>query len=197
MPQNLVQPPPIQRALLNRHHNRRSNSGLAPKIEPGITVSPLPTALHSGHTPSSAASPNNRPTPPSHSASPSATNSFGSQHGASPAGSGSDHLSAQLRHSMVPGGVKTQVAQVGAVSSMAPPTAAATRQMQLAAGHQSVGVGVPGTTAFYPTPAFQNHLEQLGKLTRFLVPSLPRVIELCRPRFIPCIQNRSTMPLPI
>ncbi|TGJ83396.1 hypothetical protein E0Z10_g5370 [Xylaria hypoxylon] len=38
MPQNMMQPPPIQRAILNRHHNsRRSASSIAPKLEPGIT----------------------------------------------------------------------------------------------------------------------------------------------------------------
>ncbi|KAK3366377.1 hypothetical protein B0H63DRAFT_536302 [Podospora didyma] len=67
MPHNMVQPPPIQRALLKRHHSRRSNSSIAPKLEPG-----------------------SRPTPSSHSASPIATASFGSQHGAAPAGS--DHM---------------------------------------------------------------------------------------------------------
>ncbi|KAJ2968960.1 hypothetical protein NUW58_g10103 [Xylaria curta] len=41
MPQNMVQPPPIQRAVLNRHHNsRRSASSIAPKLEPGITSVP-------------------------------------------------------------------------------------------------------------------------------------------------------------
>ncbi|RWA09186.1 hypothetical protein EKO27_g5919 [Xylaria grammica] len=39
MPQNMMQPPPIQRAILNRHHNsRRSASSIAPKLEPGVTL---------------------------------------------------------------------------------------------------------------------------------------------------------------
>ncbi|KAI1434355.1 hypothetical protein GGR50DRAFT_695153 [Xylaria sp. CBS 124048] len=66
MPQNMMQPPPIQRALLNRHHNsRRSTSSIAPKIEPGIT-----SASGQANLQSSVASPKSRPTPPSHAASP-------------------------------------------------------------------------------------------------------------------------------
>ncbi|KAK4106185.1 hypothetical protein N658DRAFT_482110 [Parathielavia hyrcaniae] len=93
VPQNMVPPPPIQRAILNRHHARRSASGIAPKLEPGIPVSPLPPPMH-------ALSPKNRQTPSSHSASPSGTTSFGSQHGASPAAS--DHMNGPLRPSMPP-----------------------------------------------------------------------------------------------
>ncbi|KAK0622844.1 hypothetical protein B0T14DRAFT_425401 [Immersiella caudata] len=159
MPQNLVQPPPIQRAILNRHHARRSNSSIAPKLEPGI-VSPLPPPLHAH---SSATSPKSRPTPSSHSASPAATTSYGSQHGASPASS--DHLSASIRPTMPT-----------STSMKAPPTPHALsnmpgqRQMQMAALQQGVaharGV-VPGTAApFYPTPSFQSHIDQLGKLTQ-------------------------------
>ncbi|EGS20405.1 putative sequence-specific DNA binding protein [Thermochaetoides thermophila DSM 1495] len=87
----IVQPPPIQRPIINRHHPRRSNSGIAPKIEPGINVTPLPPPLQ----PHSALSPTNRPTPSSHSASPPGTASFGSQHAPSPAGS--DHLNPSMR----------------------------------------------------------------------------------------------------
>ncbi|SPQ22702.1 1ebd752f-bab6-494b-a9a2-7fbaa6453d8a [Thermothielavioides terrestris] len=75
VPQTLVQPPPIQRAILNRHHARRSNSGIAPKLEPGIPASPLPPPIQPQP---SALSPRNRQTP-SHSASPTGTTSFGSQ----------------------------------------------------------------------------------------------------------------------
>lgn len=168
MPQNLVQPPPIQRAILNRHHARRSNSSIAPKLEPGI-VSPLPPPLHA-HP--SASSPKSRPTPSSHSASPSATTSYGSQHAPSPASS--DHLSASARASMP------------APSAMKPPAPhglSAQRPMLHPVLHHVAGharPGVPGTTAqFYPTPSFQNHIEQLGKLTRFLSPLPSPLIELC------------------
>jgi hypothetical protein len=172
MAQNLVQPPPIQRAILNRHHARRSNSSIAPKLEPGI-VSPLPPPLHAH---SSATSPKSRPTPSSHSASPAATTSYGSQHGASPASS--DHLSASIRPTMP-----------ASASMKAPPTPHAMsnmpgqRQMQMAALQQGAthtrGV-VPGTApSFYQTPSYQNHIEQLGKLTRFLFPLPTPLIELC------------------
>ncbi|KAK0645851.1 hypothetical protein B0T16DRAFT_457842 [Cercophora newfieldiana] len=158
MPQNLVQPPPIQRAILNRHHARRSNSSIAPKLEPGI-VSPLPPPLHAH---SSATSPKSRPTPSSHSASPAAT-TYSSQHGASPASS--DHLSASIRQPMS-----------ASTSMKAPPTPHSLssmpgqRQMQMAAlqhsASQARGTGPAAAAAFYPTPSFQNHIEQLGKLTQ-------------------------------
>ncbi|EFX00723.1 bzip transcription factor [Grosmannia clavigera kw1407] len=82
MPQNMVQPPPIPRSILNRHHARRSNSSIAPKLEPGVASLP-------GHpTPTSVvASPKSRPTPSSHSASPTASTSA---YGASPAASIND-----------------------------------------------------------------------------------------------------------
>lgn len=155
MPQNLVQHPPIQRAILNRHHARRSNSSIAPKLEPGV-VSPLPPPLH----PLSAASPKSRPTPSSHSTSPTATTSYGSQHGASPA---SSDLSASIRP------------PISASTSMkAPPpphglpALSGQRQMQMAAaaalqhGQNHLRSGVPGSSApYYPAPSFQTHIEQL------------------------------------
>ncbi|RFU24849.1 hypothetical protein B7463_g11479, partial [Scytalidium lignicola] len=55
-----VPQPTVQRAIMNRHHQaRRSNSSIAPKIEPGV----LP------HTHQS---PQSRPTPSSHASSPTA-----------------------------------------------------------------------------------------------------------------------------
>lgn len=179
VPQNLVQPPPIQRAILNRHHARRSNSGIAPKLEPGIMGSPLPPPIHSQ---TSAMSPKSRQTPSSHSDSPTTTTAFGSQHGASPAGS--DHLNAGVRPPMPPvTGMKAPpLHHVPPIHGLPGP-----RQMQIP-GLQHVNNhvrgGVPANpTAFYPTPSFQNHIEQLGKLTRSLPPSPSCFIELCRPRF--------------
>jgi hypothetical protein len=177
VPQNLVQPPPIQRAILNRHHARRSQSGIAPKLEPGIPVSPLPPPIQPNP---SALSPRHRPTPSSHSGSPAGTTSFGSQHGASPAVS--DQMNPPVRPSMPP------------VTAMkAPPPHIAplhglpgVRQMQVpglqhGAGHMRGGIS--GGTPFYPTPSFQNHIEQLGKLARSISFLIARSIELCRPRF--------------
>ncbi|KAK3368236.1 hypothetical protein B0H63DRAFT_534362 [Podospora didyma] len=160
MPQNMVQPPTIQRALLNRHHSRRSNSSIAPKLEPGA-VSPLPPPISSHH--SSAASPKSRPTPSSHSASPTATASFGSQHGASPVGS--DHMTS-MRQPLPPTNTMKAPPHPQGIAGMAGP-----RQMHMAALQQQAAAqaraGVGRTPAsFYPTPSFQNHIEQLGKLTR-------------------------------
>ncbi|AEO58143.1 hypothetical protein MYCTH_101394 [Thermothelomyces thermophilus ATCC 42464] len=162
VPQNLVQPPPIQRTVLNRHHARRSASGIAPKIEPGVPVSPLPPPMQSH---SSALSPKNRPTPSSHSASPTGTASFGSQHAPSPAGS--DHVNGQVRQSMTPmTGMKPGPSHLSPAHGLPGP-----RQMQVPGlqqhGTNSGRGGVAGTSApFYPSPSFQNHIEQLGKLAQ-------------------------------
>jgi hypothetical protein len=157
--QNLVQPPPIQRAILNRHHARRSASGIAPKLEPGMPVSPLPPPMQP-HP--SAMSPRNRQTPSSHSASPTGTASFGSQNPASPAGS--EHLNGPGRPSMPPvTGMKTTPTQhLAPIHGLPGPRQMQVPGLQQAANHAR---GVPGTSApFYPTPSFQNHIEQLGKL---------------------------------
>ncbi|KAH6624214.1 hypothetical protein B0J18DRAFT_171173 [Chaetomium sp. MPI-SDFR-AT-0129] len=160
VPQNLVQPPPIQRAILNRHHARRSTSGVAPKLEPGIPVSPLPPPMHAH---ASALSPKNRHTPSSHSASPTGTATFGSQQGASPAAS--ESLNGAVRPAMPP-----IAAMKGAAPHLAPlhglpgPRQIQVPNLQQQAANQARGaaVGPAGTAApFYPTPSFQNHIEQL------------------------------------
>ncbi|KAL2164039.1 hypothetical protein VTH06DRAFT_3253 [Thermothelomyces fergusii] len=156
VPQNLVQPPPIQRTVLNRHHARRSVSGIAPKLEPGVPVSPLPPPMQSH---SSALSPKNRPTPSSHSASPPGTATFGSQHAPSPASS--DHMNGHVRPSMTPmTGIKAGPSHLSPAHTLPGP-----RQMQVHGLPQVTnngGRGVAGTPApFYPSPSFQNHIEQL------------------------------------
>lgn len=178
MPQNMVQPPPIQRALLNRHHARRSNSSIAPKLEPGVTSGPLPPPLQSPHAHSTAASPKNRPTPPSHSASPTATTSFSSQHGASPATSGSDHMTGQMRHQIASGNSMKAPPVPGNMGNMAAAgaaaAAAAVRHMHMGGPPQRAGPphisGGVNSAPFYQTQAYQSHIEQLGKLSRFLCP---------------------------
>lgn len=147
MPQNMVQPPPMPRAILNRHHHaRRSASSIAPKLEPGVTSLPQPSGMQQ-----SIASPKNRPTPPSHAASPTnPTPPFGSQAAASPVPS--EHTNMR---SAIPPQMKPQLAPM-------PGMAAAARQ-QMMQQH----AGGPRPTAFYPT-SFQNHFQQLGKLTRLL-----------------------------
>jgi hypothetical protein len=134
----MVQPPPIQRAIMNRHHqSRRSNSSIAPKAEP---ASSLPPPLHPL---SSATSPkNNRPTPSSHSNSP--TNAA-----FSPAPS--DNTSVR--------------GSVGARPPM-PHMTGAPRPQMMQNGARSAPTAPNSGASFYPTPAFQNHIEQLGKLLR-------------------------------
>ncbi|KND87961.1 hypothetical protein TOPH_07391 [Tolypocladium ophioglossoides CBS 100239] len=136
MPQNLVQPPTIQRAILNRHHqSRKSNSSIAPKTEPGMT--PLSTGLPPHK---SATSPKNRPTPSSHSNSPTnAVSAF------SPAPSDSISMRGSLA------GLPRQP------MPMSNANAAARSSMMQAGRGPSLGNGA----SFYPTPAFQNHAEQL------------------------------------
>ncbi|KAF4121128.1 bZIP transcription factor [Geosmithia morbida] len=147
MLQNLVQPPPIQRALINRHHqSRRSNSTLAPKSEPG---NPLPPP-HS----MAVASPKNRPTPPSHSNSP--TNTAASAF--SPAASDTPSMRGSVagglpRQQMHPMAQQHRQQQQQQQQQQQPPTPRGGRQQQPAPN--------PSGASFYPTPAFQNHIEQL------------------------------------
>ncbi|ORY69734.1 uncharacterized protein BCR38DRAFT_332604 [Pseudomassariella vexata] len=154
MPQNMVQPPPIQRAILSRHHHaRRSASSIAPKLEPGATS--LPPSMHGVQ---STSSPKTRPTPPSHAASPTNPNpNHGFRHSAA-SPTTSDHPG--MRPATSAPSMKPQIPTM-----LGPMAAAAARQ-----GIMQPGSGVGGNrgNAYYPTPSFQNHIEQLGKLTRFL-----------------------------
>ena len=141
MPQNLVQPPPIQRAIMNRHHqSRRSTSSIAPKSDPSQGIPPIQT-----HP--SVLSPKHRPSVSNHSNSPSTAGS-----GFSPAAS--DNLS--MRHSAV-------AAQRNHMSHGAGGGAQSLLQPALKNGHMARGSTVGNGAAFYPTPAFQNHYEQLGE----------------------------------
>ncbi|KAG7128816.1 hypothetical protein HYQ45_011757 [Verticillium longisporum] len=137
VPQNMVQPPPIQRAIMGRHQARRSNSSIAPKLELGIGALP---PLHA-HT--STASPKSRPTPSSHANSPTGTASvFGGPSAVSPAAS--DHAPRMA------GAMKSHISPLA-------PMNPATRAHMMSSGPARVGTGAQ----YYPTPAFQNHIEQL------------------------------------
>ncbi|CAI6091998.1 hypothetical protein V2G26_013532 [Clonostachys chloroleuca] len=137
MPQNLVQPPPIQRAIMNRHHqSRRSNASIAPKAEPPVS---LPTPHRT------TASPKSRPTPPSHSSSPKNHTTSGFSPAASDTMSmrgGVHGMSRQPIHAMPPTSQQSR--------HPPPPQAQGGR-------HGPANSGA----SFYPTPAFQNHIEQL------------------------------------
>ncbi|KAI5864510.1 hypothetical protein GGS23DRAFT_604153 [Durotheca rogersii] len=145
MPQNMVQPPPMPRTILSRHHHsRRSGSSIAPKLEPGIASLSQPTGVQQSLT-----SPKTRPTPPSHATSPTnPTPPFGSQVASSPASSDHTNLRATI-----PPPTKPQLAPM-------PGMAAAARQQLM---QQHAG---PRPPTFYPTSSFQNHFQQLGKLTQ-------------------------------
>jgi hypothetical protein len=162
MPQNMVQPPPIQRAILNRHHHsRRSASSIAPKLEPGAT-----TVAPSIHGMQTVTSPKSRPTPPSHATSPTNPNPGFGASAVSPAAT---EASTSMRPAVPP-----PIRQLPPIQG--PVAAAAARQQMMQHG---AGVG-PRSTNYYPTPSFQSHIKQLGKLTPFL-----HLIELWRPRLIP------------
>lgn len=194
MPPNLVQPPSIQRSLLNRHHSRRSNSAIAPKAEPGMPLAPLPAPLVSPHIhPTTGRAPPkaNQPTPPSHAASPTGTGtiSYGSQQAPSPATSGSEHMTGHVRHRMkappipAPANMSNPLARHMQMSALQQPQQ---HQQQQRPGRGGVGAAPP----YYATQAYQNHIEQLGKLTPFFSPlPVPLLIELCRPRFINCFRT--------
>jgi len=165
IPHNLVQPPPIQRAILNRHHARRSASGIAPKLEPGIPVSPLPAPMQP-HP--STLSPKSRQTPSSHAASPTTATPFSAQHAASPVGS--DHLNGSVRPPMAPvAGMKaTPPPHLAPIHGLPGPRQMQVTGLQQQGAHHSRGGAAGSCPPFYPTSSFQNHIEQLGKLARFL-----------------------------
>lgn len=141
MPQNLVQPPPMQRAIMNRHHqSRRSNSHIAPKTEPNTSLPP-PLQPHA-----SAASPKNRPTPSSHSNSPSNT---GSAFSPAP----SDSMS--MRGSMTSASRQPMPPQQMTQNTQN------SRQTIMQQQSSVRGAPVSSGASYYPTPAFQNHIEQL------------------------------------
>lgn len=136
---------------MGRHHSRRSNSSIAPKIEPSISAVPPPLQTNTHNT---ASSPKNRPTPSSHSNSPSSTAAvLGGQAAVSPAPSDQSHARGSIGSSIKP--------QASPLSQMNP----AARAHMLAGGPARVGNGAQ----YYPTPAFQNHIEQLGK---FRIPTV-------------------------
>ncbi|KAI0024617.1 hypothetical protein F4780DRAFT_545456 [Xylariomycetidae sp. FL0641] len=176
MPQNMVQPPPVQRAILNRHHHsRRSTSSIAPKLEPGMTSLPPPTGLQQA-----VASPKNRPTPP-HVASPTNPNPPYGNH--LPASSPTDPEHTSMRPPM-PLPPKPQMPQMpvmapGGRQHMMPPhqqqpppqqpqqqpQQQQQQQQPQQPSHQQQQQQPPGSgprpPSFYPPPSFQNHFQQL------------------------------------
>jgi hypothetical protein len=162
-----VGPPTVQRAIMNRfHQNRRSNSNIAPKLETNQAQAHPPLNSPQG----------SRPTPPSHHSSPSSHSpGFGAQGVMTPPGSDAQlqmhraqglpapsQLHQHPQHPqqlMKPHGPRGLTATAG----MAPPLAPAPKGPAGSASTTMGGVSEP----YYPS--YQNHMEQLGKLTRPLM----------------------------
>ncbi|OAA50452.1 MEAB protein [Metarhizium rileyi] len=134
VPQNIVQPPPIQRPIMNRQtHNRKSNSSIAPKLEP------VPVPVGSGmQAPKSATSPKNRPMPTSHSSSP---NNGASTFSPAP----SDSIS--MRGS------------ISAFIHQQRPLGGATQLSGNSVPHNGTTRRAATSASFYPTPTFHNQAE--------------------------------------
>jgi len=165
MPQNMAQPPTVQRAIMNRHQQaRRSNSNIAPKLEPGA----VPVGLVGTH---SNPSPQSRPTPSSHHSSPTSNSpGFAAQGVMTPPPSDiqlqqqqQQQLQQQQRAHQT---LKPQMSHGLPVPGGLGPNMGPAMKGQGSSGAGGMG-GVPAT--YYPSPHFQNHIEQLGKLTRPLL----------------------------
>ncbi|KAI1187431.1 hypothetical protein F5B17DRAFT_320697 [Nemania serpens] len=160
MPQNMMQPPPIQRAILSRHHNsRRSASSIAPKLEPGVTSVPAQVNIQP-----SVASPKTRPTPPSHSASPTNPTPPYSGHMAatSPTTATPDHSS--IRAAMPPP-MKQPMPPIAGI--LPGPRQQLIQQQQQQHQHnlhqhqQHQATSGSRPPSIYPASSFQSHFQQL------------------------------------
>jgi hypothetical protein len=149
----------MQRAMMNRHQARRSTSSVPAKIEPA-THTPLQyTDQHS---------PQLQPTPASHISSPSVHSpSYGLQNVPSPSHSAELLAQQQQQHQQQhpPRATNHQApTRLQMTPSNPQPTAAPASATPSSAASQT----------FYASP-FQNHIDQLGKFTRFL--TLPSLFE--------------------
>ncbi|KAK0121393.1 hypothetical protein ONS96_011566 [Cadophora gregata f. sp. sojae] len=156
---NMAQAPTVQRAIMNRHHQaRRSNSSIAPKLEPGAPLQ----------------SPQTRPTPSSHASSPASHSPGFNPPGVMTPPASESQM--QFQHH------QQQQRLQAAKPQQSHPVPGASGILGHAAGMGGLigtkgqGVGVAGSTggapmgaAYYPPSAdYQSHIEhikQLGKLT--------------------------------
>lgn len=151
MPPNMAQPPTMQRAIMNRHNQaRRSNSNIAPKLEPGVPLQ----------------SPQLRPTPSSHVSSPTSNSPAFSNPGVmTPPASEPQAQHPRLQPAKVMPANPTLItnpAVLGAALTQKGPGSAGSGPSSatpIAAAHY------PSPFQNYRNPNFQNHIEQLGKLT--------------------------------
>ncbi|KAL2350977.1 bZIP transcription factor [Cryomyces antarcticus] len=160
--------PPAQRAIMNRHHQaRRSGVGLAPKLDVSRAM-----AQPQADAPYSSRSPPGHPTPSSHSSSPTAASTRSP--GMVPQGGMTPPTSAlmaqqqqQLRSQQQPPRPQFQPHPPAQLR----PSLPATRQNSGSVprhGSGVTGVTSGGPASYYPSP-FENHMNQLGKLTRPLL----------------------------
>lgn len=148
----MAQAPTVQRAIMNRHHQaRRSNSNIAPKLEPGVPLQ----------------SPQSRPTPSSHTSSPTSMSPGFHNPGVMTPPASESQIQQQQR-------LPTPKCQPsrglpGNQGLLGNPGLTGSTSGQKGQGSRVVGNtgGTPVAAAYYPSP-FQNHIshiEQLGKLT--------------------------------
>ncbi|RAL59736.1 hypothetical protein DID88_000368 [Monilinia fructigena] len=149
MQQNMVQPPTVQRAIMNRHHQaRRSNSSIAPKLEPGVS-------FHNNQSPQS------RPTPSSHASSPTTSSpGFNNQGVLTPPSSDTQMQHQQQQQRLHAAKTQAQHALSGTTGLLVNTGVGS----PLGAKGQGNGSGTGNTggapaAAYYPS--FQNHIEQL------------------------------------
>ncbi|KAA8568788.1 hypothetical protein MFRU_017g00030 [Monilinia fructicola] len=149
MQQNMVQPPTVQRAIMNRHHQaRRSNSSIAPKLEPGVS-------FHNNQSPQS------RPTPSSHASSPTTSSpGFNNPGVLTPPSSDSQMQHQQQQQRLHAAKTQAQHALSGTTGLLVNTGVSS----PLRAKGQGNGSGTGNTggapaAAYYPS--FQNHIEQL------------------------------------
>ncbi|KAE8451252.1 hypothetical protein EG329_004416 [Mollisiaceae sp. DMI_Dod_QoI] len=144
IPQSMAQPT-VQRAIMNRHHQaRRSNSSIAPKLEPG--------ASHQ--------SPQSRPTPSSHASSPT-SNSPGFHNPGVMTPPASDAMQFQQQQQRLQAAKPQPVHGLqGNPAMMGNPGGVVNPLGQKAQGSSGAGGtgGTPVAAAYYPSPNFQNHI---------------------------------------
>ncbi|CZT52512.1 related to MEAB protein [Rhynchosporium secalis] len=151
---NMAQAPTVQRAIMNRHQQaRRSNSSIAPKLEPGAS-------LHS---------PQSRPTPSSHASSPTSLSpGFLPQGVMTPPASESQMQYQQQQQRLQ--AVKPQPPR--AIPGPSGLLGHAAGGMGASMGPKRPGIGGPGSaggapmgTAYYPPSAnYQSHMEHIKQL---------------------------------
>jgi len=139
----MAQAPTVQRAIMNRHHQaRRSNSSIAPKIEPGAPLQ----------------SPQARPTPSSHASSPTSNSPGFHNLGAMtpPASEPQMQFQQQQRFQAVKPQPAHGLPENVGMASNAGVGASLAPKGPGSSGTSGTG-GTPAAATYYPSP-FQNHI---------------------------------------